>query len=100
MTAAAPLDITVTDDGLALVGELDAHTAPLLAEAISAAGRDRLCVDMSEVRFVDSSGLRVLIEAHQAAQAKERTVSLTNPSPAVTRLLEISGIDDYLVVES
>lgn len=99
MTAAAPLDITVTDEGLALAGELDAHTAPLLAEAISAADRERLCVDMSDVRFVDSSGLRVLIEAHQAALAQDRALSLANPSPAVTRLLEISGIDDYLVVE-
>lgn len=100
MTAAAPLDITVTDDGLALAGELDAHTAPLLAEAIAAADADRLSIDMSQVRFVDSSGLRVLIEAHQSALAQDRTVCLTNPSPTVTRLLQISGIDDYLVVES
>lgn len=100
MTAAAPLDITVTERGLALAGELDAHTAPLLAEAISAADRDQLCVDMSAVRFVDSSGLRVLIEAHQSAVARDRTISLVNPSATVTRLLEISGIDDYLVVES
>lgn len=98
MTAAAPLDITVTDEGLALVGEIDAHTAPSLAESIAASDREYLVIDMQGVEFVDSSGLRVLIEAHQSATAAGRTVQLASPSTAVSRLLEISGIDDYLDV--
>jgi anti-anti-sigma regulatory factor len=40
----------------------------------------------------------VLIEAHQRAHADARTIQLSNPSTAVSRLLEISGIDDYLNV--
>jgi len=98
MTAAAPLDITITDEGLALVGEIDAHTAPALAEAIGASDRDHLVLDMAGVEFLDSSGLRVLIEAHQSADADSRTVQLANPSSAVNRLLEISGIIGYLDV--
>jgi len=96
MTADAPLDITTTDDGLALVGDIDAHTAPLLAEAIASCDHTLLLVDMPGIEFVDSSGLRVLIEAHQTAQADGRKIQISNPSTAVTRLLEISGIDDYL----
>jgi anti-sigma B factor antagonist len=98
MTAAAPLDITSAETGLTLAGEIDAHTAPTLAEAIAACGHQHLQVDMAAVDFVDSSGLRVLIEAHQAAQAAGRKIQIANPSPAVSRLLEISGIDDYLNV--
>lgn len=98
MNAAAPLDITVTDEGLSLVGEIDAHTAPALAEAIRASDRDHLVIDMAGVEFLDSSGLRVLIEAHQSARADDGTVQLANPSAAVSRLLEISGIEDYLNV--
>ncbi len=98
MNAAAPLDITVTDEGLALAGDIDAHTAPALAEAIGASDRDHLVLDMAGVEFLDSSGLRVLIEAHQAARADGRTVQLANPSTVVSRLLEISGIDGYLNV--
>lgn len=98
MTADAPLDITATDRGLVLSGEIDAHTAPTLAEAIAQSDHAHLAVDMAAVEFVDSSGLRVLIEAHQTAQSAGRTIQIANPSPAVTRLLQISGIDDYLNV--
>lgn len=96
MTADLPLEITTNDTGLVLVGEIDAHTAPSLAEAISSSDHMHLLVDMAGVEFVDSSGLRVLIEAHQNAQVSGRDVQISNPSSAVTRLLEISGIDDYL----
>jgi anti-sigma B factor antagonist len=98
MNPAAPLDITATADGLALVGEIDAHTAPVLAEAIAGVTAPHVVLDMQGVEFVDSSGLRVLIEAHQAAGAAERSLQLVNPSPAVSRLLQISGIDHYLNV--
>ncbi len=98
MNAAAPLDIIVTDAGLTLVGEIDAHTAPALADAIGASDRVHLVLDMGGVEFLDSSGLRVLIEAHQSAGAADRTLQLANPSTAVSRLIEISGIDDYLDV--
>jgi anti-sigma B factor antagonist len=98
MTAASPLEISITDTGLALAGEIDAYTAPALAEAIGRCDHTYVMIDMAEVEFVDSSGLRVLIEAHQEAQAADRRIQLTNPSPAVSRLLEISGIDDYLNV--
>ncbi len=98
MTAASPLEISTTDTGLALAGEIDAYTAPALADAIEQCELSHVLIDMAEVEFVDSSGLRVLIEAHQEAQASERRIQLTNPSPAVSRLLEISGIDDYLNV--
>lgn len=98
MTTAAPLGISVTDTGLALTGEIDAYTAPALAEAIGKCDQPHVLIDMAEVEFVDSSGLRVLIEAHQVAQAADRRLQLTNPSSAVSRLLEISGINDYLNV--
>jgi anti-sigma B factor antagonist len=98
MNAAAPLEITTTDTGLALVGEIDAYTAPALSEAIGQCEQAHVVIDMAAVEFVDSSGLRVLIEAHQSAQAEQRRIQLSNPSPAVSRLLEISGIDDYLNV--
>lgn len=98
MTAPAPLEISITGTGLTLAGEIDAYTAPALAEAIGQCELEHVLIDMGDVEFVDSSGLRVLIEAHQEAQAADRRIQLTNPSAAVSRLLEISGIDDYLNV--
>ncbi|MEJ7801176.1 MAG: STAS domain-containing protein [Ilumatobacter sp.] len=100
MSAPSPLTITPTGVGLSVVGEIDAHTAPALATAISGCDQQTVVVDMSAVEFVDSSGLRVLIEAHQAADEAGRSLQLSNPSTAVSRLLEISGVSDYLDVVS
>lgn len=98
MSAPSPLTITTTDSGLSVVGEIDAHTAPTLAAAIADCDQDTVVVDMSAVEFVDSSGLRVLIEAHQTADEAGRSFQLSNPSSTVSRLLEISGVSDYLDV--
>jgi anti-sigma B factor antagonist len=98
MSTGEPLDITNTDAGLSLSGEIDAHTAPKVAAAIEASPLDHVEVDMAGVEFVDSSGLRVLIEAHQSAEARGGSVTLARPSTAVVRLLEISGVNEYLNV--
>lgn len=92
------LVITPGDDGLIVTGEIDAHTAPTLAEALSGSGAD-VRLDMSGVQFVDSSGLRVLIEAHQRAEAAGGRLTIADPSDAVRRLLEISGVSEYLSVD-
>jgi anti-anti-sigma factor len=58
-------------------------------------------LDLSAVDFVDSSGLRVLIDAHQRLTDDRRSLVLADPSPAVRRLFDISGVIDYLnVVET
>ncbi|MCB0966579.1 MAG: STAS domain-containing protein [Ilumatobacter sp.] len=93
------LTIETSDHGLSAVGEIDAHTAPSLAAAIDAAAPD-VRLDMSKVEFVDSSGLRVLIDAHQRLQEAGGSLTLVAPSTAVKRLLEISGVDDYLSVQA
>lgn len=92
------LVITPSDDGLIVTGEIDAHTAPTLAESLAGSGAG-VRLDMSGVQFVDSSGLRVLIEAHQRAEESGGQLTIANPSDAVRRLLEISGVSDFLVVD-
>ena len=91
------LVITPTERGVTLAGEIDAHTAPALAEAIHGIDGD-VEIEMSGVEFVDSSGLRVLIDAHQHVDERGDHLRLVNLSDAVRRLLEISGVDDYLNV--
>jgi anti-anti-sigma regulatory factor len=52
MTAASPLEISTTDTGLALAGEIDAFTAPALAEAIEQCDQSHIMIDMAEVEFL------------------------------------------------
>lgn len=94
----APIVITRTDGGFAVSGEIDAHTAPEVAAAIAECPDGRLQIDLAGVEFVDSSGLRVLIEAHQSRQDAGRSLVLTNPSPVVRRLFDIAGVDGYLEI--
>lgn len=98
---AARLDITAIADGLALNGELDAHTAPQLAERLAElpAGEGNIVLDIDLVEFMDSSGLRVVIDAHQRASDLGRRLVLRHPTSAVQRLLEISGLSDHIATE-
>jgi anti-sigma B factor antagonist len=92
------LEISSTPTGLIASGEIDAHTAPALAAAIDAAGID-VALDLAAVEFVDSSGLRVLIDAHQRLADAGGGLRLTALSEPVRRLLEISGVLGYLGVD-
>ncbi|MGH2905122.1 MAG: STAS domain-containing protein [Solirubrobacteraceae bacterium] len=80
-------------------GELDISTAPGLEASvarITAELPERLIFDLSELRFMDSAGIAVLI----AAAAKADTVRLRNPSPIIRRVVGISGLSDVLPIES
>lgn len=93
--------LSVSVDGSIVVvdGEVDAHTCPDLSEALDPLpGTGDVCVDLSAVGFMDSSGLRALIGAHQSAAAADRRLVITKPSAAVRRLIEISGLSDHLHV--
>jgi anti-sigma B factor antagonist len=82
-----------TADGtatLALTGELDAHTAPAVAEAVDevlADGATAIVVDAANLRFCDSSGIQVLI------QARERVpVTLVGAQGSVEKVLAVTGL--------
>jgi anti-sigma B factor antagonist len=93
------LTITVVDGGLEIIGEIDGHTSPRLAEALATVADRPVRLDLSGVEFVDSSGLRVLIEAHQRAGETGGSITLVELSGPVARLLEVSGVDTYLNVD-
>ena len=84
---------------VALEGEIDLSTAPeaerRIAEAESA-GPERLVVDLREVTFMDSSGLRVLLTAHKRALEAGRGFALVPGGDAVRRLLDVTGLSERL----
>lgn len=89
------LEIDIDDATVRVRGEIDAHSAPALGDALrSRAGSVDL--DLAGVGFVDSSGLRVLIESHQLLEARGDTLTIIDPSPAVQRMFELSVVHEYL----
>lgn len=94
----ARLDLTTDVDGaLVLAGEIDSYTAPELAGRLAEHPPVEV-VDVAGVTFIDSSGLRVIVEAHQARSASGSRLVLRSPSAPVQRLLEISGLVGHLDV--
>ena len=72
-------------------GALDASLAPLTGD-----GSARLIFDLSGLRFMDSAGIAVLL----GVAAKVAAVRLRDASPAVRRVIELTGLSDVLRIES
>lgn len=92
------LSVTTTQENdhtvVTVGGEVDAASSDALRTAIFdviEAGQSSIVVDMSDVAFIDSSGLRVLIGGYKAAESAGGNLRVGSPSDAVVRLLEITG---------
>lgn len=83
-----------------LAGELDLYNAHEVREALidcCAESPDRLVVDLSEVKFIDSTALGVLIEARTRMENRKGFL-LASPGLETRRALEISGLDKHFSV--
>jgi anti-anti-sigma factor len=81
---------------LAASGEIHVSTAPELAERLSAAlaaGKTRLVLDFSEVEFIDSTGLSVLLNTLRSLTRSHGALSLVCTNPTVLRLFQITRRD-------
>jgi anti-anti-sigma factor len=83
---------------VALSGELDLAGVEKLQESIDHARAlgDRLVVDLRELEFIDSSGLRVLVGLHNAAETHGFEYSILPGPPVVQRAFALCGLDRTL----
>ena len=80
-----------------LRGEIDVHTAPLLGDAVTRGidgGARALVVDLSEVSFIDATGLGVIVVA--ARRLGPGAVALVLPHRGLVRIFRICGLDRLL----
>ena len=88
---------SMVDDGtvsLALEGELDLAGAPEMEASLAAAERDgptRMVVDLSRLQFIDSTGLRLLLQADARAKEQGYELVLRPGAQAVQRVFEVTG---------
>lgn len=83
-----------------LGGELDLYNAEQVRSALAevlAEAPERVVVDLSEVEFIDSTALGVLIEARTKLENR-RGFLLASPALETRRALEISGLDRHFSV--
>lgn len=79
---------------LTVCGEVDISNASVLSRSIDAAleaGCTAVLLEMSAVNFIDSTGLTVLIRGYKRARDHHGCLTIGAASPAVTRLLSVTG---------
>ena len=104
------LTIDVDDDGVIIVhGDIDMAGGPVLEAAMLrredldrdvTTGAQPLVIDLDDVSFIDSSGLRSLLGASRRARGRGTDVVLRRVGPEVARLLDITGTTSQFVIGS
>jgi len=87
---------------LRLQGELDMATARHLRTAIVQAmlgDAKVLALDLSDLTFIDSTGIAVLLAADRRAKDEGRTLSLRHPRRVVGKALQLTGTDRLVTLE-
>jgi anti-sigma B factor antagonist len=93
-------DVTIVH----VAGEVDVASAPELRSRLEEVGpaEGRVIVDLTEVGFLDSTGLGVLVAGWKRFQNGEGTscLSLVVTRPEILRVLEVTGLTDVFTVHS
>ena len=83
---------------VSLVGEVDMASETLVVEALSALAAREVIVDLSQVGFLDSSGIRALVMSHRASTAAGGSLALRGPSSEAAQVLELTRLNEVIRV--
>lgn len=84
---------------VALEGRLDTNTAPELDEhlRVSLSGVSKLVFDFSNLEYISSAGLRVLLSA-QKTMNQQGEMIVTNANDMIKEVFEVTGFVDILTI--
>ncbi len=98
-------DLTLTSEregavqSICLFGELDQATANAVHDELmraEAGDASSVVVDLSGLRFIDSTGIRLLVSAAARSRADSDRLALLRGGAAVQRALQLTGLEDHL----
>lgn len=83
-----------------LVGRMDIEGAQAVDMRLNvlAGSANKLILDMAEVSFLASMGLRTIMMCARALGAKGKTMAICAPQPAVDKVLRSSGVDEVVKI--
>ncbi|MFI3228709.1 MAG: anti-sigma factor antagonist [Bacillota bacterium] len=86
---------------IALEGELDQLTAPILKKAIdkliSNTEYNKIVLDLSEMTFMDSTGVGLIMGRYKLARQLSKFILIKAPTKSVDKVLQVSGI--YSIIQ-
>lgn len=105
MAGTTQLEVEVLDKneraGLVLRGDLDAYTRQEFTSRLDAAlakSAGNVTLDLSEVGFMDSSGLAAIVAAAKRLRERGDELVLESPPAMVTKVLEMTGVNKLVKV--
>jgi anti-anti-sigma factor len=103
MNEQQPFAVAINRDGgratITLTGDVDLAGVPELERArdeVLAAAPVAVLIDLTEVAFIDSSGLRFLIDTNTLAEQQGWKLELLRPSPNAMTVFVVTGAEEYL----
>lgn len=78
-----------------VTGELDLASSQVFEEAMAealGAGTELVVIELGDLEFIDMSGLRVMLDAHDRIERDGKRLMLVNVGQAMMRLLRITGL--------
>jgi len=84
---------------VALAGRLDTNTAPELEKVLNTSldGVETLCIDMEQLDYISSAGLRVLLAA-QKTMNKQGEMKVLHVNEMIMEIFEVTGFSDILTI--
>lgn len=99
------MEITTSIDGtkatIVVVGKLTVATSPELEEAVhqlSDTATD-FVIDLTDLEYISSAGLRVLVSTQKLAAQKGGELLLLHPTADVMEVFEMTGLSEVLTIE-
>jgi len=84
---------------LSVKGRVDTTTAPELEQAVkNCEGISELIIDMNELEYISSAGLRVILYANKMMNGNG-SMKLINVSAPIMEILDITGFTDIITIE-
>jgi anti-sigma B factor antagonist len=103
-----PSEFAITEQGpeaghyvIAVRGEIDLFTAPDLKQVLTDAiegGAHRVVLDLSEVSFLDSTALGVLIGAVKRLRSRGGALAIVNVDASIAKTFQITGLDQIFTI--
>lgn len=86
---------------VALTGDVDLATAAVVDEELRRAEQSEslIVLDLADVSFMDSTGLRTVISADQRLRERGGSLRIVNAPSQVTRLFDLVGISEHLTID-
>lgn len=87
---------------VALSGEIDMEEAPKVRRVLLDSMKQKrdILVDLSQVTYIDSSGIASLIEGLQAARKQKNDLALVSVSQRARRVLELARLDKVFTIHA